>query len=309
MSLPRVSVIVVSYQVCDLLRRCLRSLSDQQGVALELFVVDNLSRDGSCEMVEREFPAVHLIRNRENVGFARANNQALSLATGDFLALINPDTESPPEALTTIRTVFARHPRAGAVGLALANPDGSHQPSCFAYPTVLNLLVESLGLHKALLRLGYGTPSAAPIPTGDEGPVDWVSGACIVLQRSAYERVGGLDEAIFMYGEELAWCWKARRLGLETVYTSAARVVHHGGASGGDAQGELFVRNIEGRYSFLKLRGPVHAALGREVMTLGAGLRWIYWRIRAVLGDRSTRAHTQLERFEAVLHWRWRERR
>ncbi len=306
MSLPRVSVIVVSYQVRELLRRCLQSLNSQQGVELEVFVVDNLSRDGSAEMVAREFPAVHLIRNTENVGFSRANNQALAVATGEYFTLLNPDTESPPDTLATLVAVFARHPRAGAVGLALVNPDGSHQPSCFAFPTVGNLLIETLGLHGLGLRFGIGTPSAAPPPAGAEGVVEWVSGACIALRRTAYARVGGLDEAIFMYGEELAWCWRARALGFETVYSNAARVLHHGGASGVDARGELFVRNIEGRLSFLRQRGPLHALLGREVMTLGAGLRFAYWRIRAALGARGTRVDEQLERFGAVLRWRWR---
>lgn len=304
MSAPRVSVIVISYQVRDLLRNCLRSLLLQPGVESELIVVDNCSTDGSADMVQREFPAVRLIRNSVNVGFSRANNQALAVATGEYLALINPDTESPPEALAMSAAVLDRHPEAAAVGLSLSNADGSDQPSCFSFPTVANLMVETLGLNRMLLHWGVGTPSAAPIPEGGEGRVDWVSGAFFVMRRRAFEQVGGLDEAIFMYGEEMAWCWRARQFGFSVVYSNASRVLHHGGASGGDARGELFVRNIQGRLAFLQQRGPGHAALGREVMTLGSALRWIYWRTRKLLGIGGARAEEQLERFGAVLRWR-----
>ncbi|HTK31064.1 MAG TPA: glycosyltransferase family 2 protein [Candidatus Saccharimonadaceae bacterium] len=304
---PRVSAIVVSYRVRDLLGRCLETLFAQRGVRLEVHVVDNASDDGSADWVESHFPHAHLIRNPSNVGFARANNQALQVATGEFFALVNPDTELPPNALREAVGVWSRYPGAGAVGLALDSADGSPQPSCHAFPGVWNVAFESLGLHRALLRLGYGSPTAAPLPRSGEGIVDWVSGACMILSRHARDVVGELDERLFMYGEEMDWSWRARARGFSTVYSSAARVVHHGGASGDGQRGTLFVKNLEARLAFLKRhRGAWRAAIVRELSVAGAALRLAAWSVRGWTGGGSDepRRRDQIERFRAVLAWR-----
>lgn len=307
--LPRVSVVIVSYQVKDLLRDCLESLRGQDGVEVETFVVDNASRDGSATMVATEFPEVRLIANADNRGFARANNQALAMATGEVLLLLNPDTVMPRGGLASLVAVFARHPRAGCAGLALRNPDGSPQRSCHAYPGLLNMLLEATALHRVALRLGVGTPYQAPVPRTGEGPVDWVGGACMALSRAAYTAVGGLDETSFMYGEEMDWSWRARRLGFTTVSSSSAVVLHHGEASGAGRRGELYVHNAISRDRFLRRwRGAWRANLAREITTLGALLRLAYWIPRAALerrrGGASTRTKDQLERFRAIVAWR-----
>ena len=308
---PVFSVIIVSYQVRDLLRRCLRALTAQHDVDLEIRVVDNASSDGSADMVAREFPAVHLMRSPVNLGFARANNLALVEAGGDFLALINPDTELPEEALRVVTEVFARHPRAGAVGLALREPGGTPQPACHSFPGLMNLMIEMLGVRRLFLPLGIGTPTAAPPPAGGEGCVDWVAGACMVISKAAYHEVGGLNHELFMYGEEMDWSWRARQRGLQTVYSDAVQVVHHGGGSGEGVRGELFVFNIESRLAFLRrFRGRWRAEIAREIMVLGGAGRWVYWKLRARSAGRDTplaaRARLQLERFQAVLQWRFR---
>lgn len=303
----RVSVVVVSYEVRNLLGRCLATVTAQRDVDVETWVVDNASRDGSAEMVAEEYPSVRLVRNASNVGFATANNQALKQATGDWLLLLNPDTELPPGALAELVQVFGRHPRAGAVGLALRNPDGSPQASCFAFPGLWNQVLESAGLKRITTLLSRGTPSAAPPPANGEGEVDWVSGACLCLSRAAYSVVGGLDERLFMYGEEPDWCWRARCAGFVTVWSEAALVLHHGGASGEGLRGRLFVKNLEARLTFLRHhRGAWRAAVAREVMTLGALGRLLFWQGRAVLEGRQRAAHTrvQIERFQSVLAWR-----
>ena len=306
---PRVSVVIVSYRVRDLLRDCLKSVAAQGDPALETWVVDNASNDGSADMVAREFPDVRLIRNPENRGFARANNQALAQAAGDILLLLNPDTVLPAGALAELARVFARHPDAGAVGLALRNADGTPQRSCHAFPGMFNMALEALGLHRVALRLGVGTPFEAPVPRGGEGEVDWVAGACWALSREAYRRVGGLDEGSFMYGEEMDWSWRAARLGLRTVHSSAVQVLHHGEASGAGARGELYVHNLVARERFLRRhRGRWQAAVGRELVILGSLLRLLYWRLRAAFESRGggprTRTRDQIERFRAVVAWR-----
>ena len=306
-ALPRVTAIVVSFGTRDLLRSCLESLSSQVGVEVEILVVDNASTDGSADMTADAFPRARLIRNSRNAGFASANNAALVLATGDCLALVNPDTEVPRDTLRAVTDVFARYPHAGAVGVQLVSPDGQPQPSCHAFPGVLNTLAETLGIHRLLLGLRYGTPTEAPRPRGGEGPVDWVSGAFMVLSRDAYLVVGGLNEQLFLYGEEMDWSWRARQLGYDTVFCAAPRVLHHGGASGPGRRGELFVRNVEARLTFLRcFRGSWRAALVREVLVAGALLRFAWWRAREVIEGRGAgvHVHEQTERFRAVLQWR-----
>ena len=306
---PRVSVVIVSYQVRDLLRNCLASVEAQSEPALETWVVDNASTDGSADMVARDFPAVRLVRNTENLGFARANNQALAQAGGDVLLLLNPDTELPPGGLAALLEVFRRHPGAGAVGLALRNPDGSPQRSCHAFPGLANMALEALGLHRVALRLGIGTPFEAPSPRGGEGAVDWVAGACMALSCEAHARVGGLDEGLFMYGEEMDWSWRARRLGFATVFSRAVSVLHVGEASGGAERGSLSVHNARARLRFLRRhRGAWRAAVARELLVLGALLRLACWGPRSLLewmrgGVRSVTLDRR-ERCRALLVWR-----
>ena len=137
--------------------------------------------------------------------------------------------------------------------------------------------------------------------------MDWVAGACLCLSRAAYSAVGGLEERLFMYGEEPDWCWRARCAGFATVWSEAARVLHHGGASGEGLRGKLFVKNLEARLTLLRShRSAWRATLAREVMTLGALGRLLLWQGRAVLegGQRDARTRVQLERFRAVLAWR-----
>jgi len=306
---PRVSVVTVSYQVRDLLRACLRSVEAQEEVEVETWVVDNASSDGSADLVAREFPGVRLIRNADNRGFARANNQALAQASGDVLVLLNPDTELPPRALAELVRVFERHADAGAVGLALRNADGTPQRSCHAFPGVFNMTLEALGLHRLALRLGIGTPFEAPVPHGGEGEVDWVAGACFAFTREAFAKVGGLDEESFMYGEEMDWSWRAKQRGFRTILSSAVKVLHHGEASGEGSRGELYVHNALARTRFLqRYRGAWRAGLARELLVLGSLLRLAYWAPRAALEARGAgvkpRTRDQVESFRAVLTWR-----
>ena len=300
-------MVVVSYRVRELLRACLASVRAQGDVVSECWVFDNASDDGSADMVAAEFPDARLIRSAENVGFARANNRVMRESDAAVFALVNPDAELASGSLRVAAEALAADPRAGIVGVALANPDGSPQPSRFAFPGLLNLAVESLGLHRLAARLGYATPSLGPERPRHTGPAPWVSGACMLATRELFRRTGGFREERFMYGEEMEWCWRARAAGFHVLHTTRARVLHHGGASGTLERGPLFVRNVEGRLAFLRWhRGAWRAAIARELLTLGALLRLAAWRLRAWLERDAPRARTreQIERVAAVWAWR-----
>jgi len=238
------SIVIVNWNVRDLLRRCLHSiLPISQFTSLpvyqstnlpntEIIVVDSASSDGSVAMIEEEFPQVRLIANSENVGFTVGNNQGIAASQGRYVLLLNPDTEIVGDALTTMVKYMDEHSQVGALGPQLLNPDGSIQSSRRRFPTLATAFLESTTLQRwfpdnAVLRRYY----VLDRPDREVQEVDWVTGACLLARREAIEEVGLLDEGFFMYSEELDWCRRARERGWQVVYLPTARVIHRGAQS------------------------------------------------------------------------------
>jgi N-acetylglucosaminyl-diphospho-decaprenol L-rhamnosyltransferase len=224
--LPRLSIVVVSWNTAALLRACLRSLeAGSAGLQVETIVVDNASPDDSGLMVRREFPGVRLIQNSTNAGYARANNQGIAESHAPYVMLLNSDTQMLPAALPGLLDFVASHPEAGAAGPRLMRPDGSPQPFAFGGdPTIGYLLARGLS---RVLRRRYLHDWATQVFQ----PVDWVSGACLLVRRSAIEQAGLLDENFFMYFEDNDWCLRLRRAGWKIYFVPQAQVVHLGGRS------------------------------------------------------------------------------
>ncbi|MCA9940608.1 MAG: glycosyltransferase family 2 protein [Anaerolineales bacterium] len=226
------SIIIVSWNVRDLLRRCLHAIRDNAGeLNLDIIVVDSASSDGSAEMVAREFPHVHLIPCAENVGFPRGNNIGLIQAAGRYLMLLNPDTEVIGDALPRLVAYLDAHPDVGMIGPQLRNSDGSVQSSRRRFPTLLTAFFESTWLQPyapaAILRRYY----AEDIPDDQIADVDWLVGAAIMTRREVVGQIGDMDEAYFMYSEELDWCRRVKAAGWRVVYFPAAQIMHHVGKS------------------------------------------------------------------------------
>ena len=227
-SMVDLSIIIVSWNVCDLLRRCLASVAAMtHGLSLEIFVVDNTSSDGSAMMVRSEFPDVTLIENTANLGFTRANNQALVRSSGRYVLLLNPDTEVVGDALGTMVSFMDANPQVGVAGPQLVFANGSVQSSRRRFPDLKTLFVESTPLQRAftysqLLRRYYVLDHAHDVIQN----VDWVVGACLMARREAVEAAGLLDEQFFMYSEEMDWCLRITKHGWRVVYLPAARVMH-----------------------------------------------------------------------------------
>lgn len=226
------SVVIVSWNVCEPLRACLSALrEDGSGCVGEVFVVDNASSDGTAEAVAAEFPEVRLTRNRENLGFARACNQALRVATGDFVCLLNPDTEVCPGALGDLVDFMETHPTAGAAGPCLLNPDGTVQPNGGPFPALAATFLRATRLSALRRRWFERRYCWGREDFSATVQVDQLSGACLVLRRAALDAVGLLDEEFFLYYEEVDWLLRARRLGWQTWYVPSSRVTHRWGAS------------------------------------------------------------------------------
>jgi N-acetylglucosaminyl-diphospho-decaprenol L-rhamnosyltransferase len=249
------SVVIVSYNTRDLLAQCLQSVAETVGVELrvddsscaeppsrltEVLVVDNASSDGSSEMVRDCFPWVRLIQNEQNVGFATANNQAIRKSGGRYILLLNSDARLQPHAVQRMWALVEKNGAIGVVGPTILNSDGSFQASHARFPTLRSCAVSLLGLSK--LIYGPYFPSASPEVSRIPKEVGWVGGACFLVRRQAIAQVGLLDEAFFMYAEEMDWCYRMHQAGWLVYHHPGAEVIHVGGASSDPAHPNLLAR-------------------------------------------------------------------
>jgi GT2 family glycosyltransferase len=223
------SVLIVNYNHGDYLPVCLRSVIGAAGtLAYEIFVVDNHSRDGSCLKVRQDFPQIHLMKNRKNIGFARAINQAYREAQGEFLLVVNPDIQVLPGAIEKMHTYLQNNPQAGLVLPKLVNPDGSLQYSCRTFTNFLTLL-----LRRA--PLGWIFPDHPWVRKHlmtewdhrNTREVDWGLGACMLVRRKAVPGLHLMDERYFLYIEDIDLCLTLQRTGWKVVYNPEAVMIHH----------------------------------------------------------------------------------
>ena len=300
------TIVIVSWNVRDLLRRCLSSIlgigdwrldmeSPISPIQTEIIVVDNASTDGSPEMVRAEFPGVRLVVDAENRGFTAANNQGLALSQGRFLLLLNPDTEVGGDALATMVHYMIDHADVGALGPQLRYPDGSLQSSRRRFPTLATALIESTVLQQWWAK-NRVLDSYYMADTADDAiqPVDWVVGACFLVRREVYDQVGGLDEGFFMYSEELDWCRRIKDAGWAVVYLPTATVIHHEGKSSEQVvpARHIYFQSSKVRY-FRKHHGSLQAEflrcflLATYVYQWGReGLKWLIGHKRPLRAER-----------------------
>lgn len=227
------SVIIVSYNVADLLRECLRSVYASRGVDPEVWVVDNCSSDGSAAMVAQEYPQARLLESPCNGGYAYANNLALSQAQGDYLLLLNPDTLLPPQALAEMLAFMEERPEVGMAGPKLVREDGSLDLACRrSFPSPAVSFYRMIGLSKRLPHSRrFGRYNLTYLDPDQEAEVDSVVGAFMMVRRQAVEQVGLLDEAFFLYGEDLDWAMRIKKTGWKVVYNPRVVVLHRKASS------------------------------------------------------------------------------
>lgn len=274
------AVVIVSWNVCDLLAGCLRALwadLERSALAAQVWVVDNASADGTPEMVARDFPEVRLLTSDENPGFAAGNNRVLRLllagAAPRYIWLLNPDTEVRPGATAALVAALEDHPRAGIAGAALFNADGSLQHGAFRFPGILQLTFDLFPLPARL----YESPLNGRYPGRwyDGTRPFWVDhplGAAMMARVEAVRQVGLLDEGYRMYCEEVDWCWRMRRAGWRALCVPAAQVVHYAGRSTAQVRIPSFVNLWTSRARlYRRTCGPLRWALAR--MLVRAGMR------------------------------------
>jgi len=252
---PELAVVILSWNTRELLDRCLATVVGQEhGLTLEVCVVDNASRDGSAELVAAKYPSVKLLKNGVNEGYARGNNQGARATTAPLLLLLNSDTEVRPGALRKLAEILRRFPEYGAVAPKLVNPDGSVQRACMRFPTLVDgFLFDSwferrFGRSKAVRRYFMDD-----FDHEGDADVDQPPGAALMLRRADFDAVGGFDERLWLFYNDVELCRRLHDRGQRIRYVATAEVLHYRGKS--TAQYRDFAAEwVVNRVRYFKLR-------------------------------------------------------
>lgn len=258
------SIVILNWNVRDLLDRCLASLRSERHV-LEIIVVDNASHDDSVAMLRAKYPRVKLIANAENRGFTGGNNQGIEASRGRCVMVLNPDTEVLGDALDQVVIYLDEHPDVGAIGPQLLNPDRSIQSSRRRFPTLATAFFESTWLQGIAPQRILTHFYMDDVPVSPAHEVDWLNGACTVFRRAVLDRVGLYDARnFFMYSEELDLCRRVKEAGWKIVYLPEAQVVHYVGKSSDQAVAarHVYFQTSKVRY-FRKWHGTFQANILR----------------------------------------------
>ncbi len=226
MEQPKVSVVIVNYNVKDLILTSLTTLYrfHQRG-NIEVIVVDNQSKDGSNEAIKEQFPGVILIENNFNAGFPKANNQGFEIAKGEYIFMLNPDTEFKENSIDILSDYLDEHREIAALGPKLLNSDQSFQNSVWRYPSVTSVFCESFYLSKFLDKKNYRDQDKS-----QKFEAESFSGAAIFFRKEVLEQVGNLDETMFWI-EDVEFCYRMHHKGLKCLYFPETAILHHIGQS------------------------------------------------------------------------------
>jgi GT2 family glycosyltransferase len=291
------SISIVSWNTRLYLADCLRSIeATMDGLDVEVIVVDNASHDSSADMVRQSFPWVRLVQNQENLGFARANNQAIRMSRADLILLLNSDTEVRSSALAELVEFMRSHRKAGAAGARLLNTDGSLQPSCHPMLAPWREIWRLLLLDRISQRSSYPMDRWGMI---EPRRVDVIKGACLMLRREALDTVGLLDERYFMFTEEIDLCHRLAVGGWELWWIPRAEVLHHGGISTRQIEPRMNVELYRSKVQFVrKFSGERQARLFKIMLRLVYRPRLLF---TALTGGSSSSSARRLAIYRAVI--------
>ncbi|MBU0671596.1 MAG: glycosyltransferase family 2 protein [Candidatus Margulisbacteria bacterium] len=286
------SIIIVSWNVKDLLEECLNSiLLNKDGLNVEVFVSDNLSADGTAEMVKAKFPQVIYIQNKSNLGFTKANNRAFVKAQGKYIFFLNPDTVVQPQALSRLVKFMDEHKDCGALGPRLLNADGTLQLSCRTFPTLETQLYTTLFLDVLFPSSKLFGQHLMSFWQHDElKEVDQPMGSALLVRKETLDKVGAFDENIFIWYDEVDLCKRIKQAGLKIFFLPDAQIIHYGGQSFGQWKG--IKQSLRGAYIWRKSRNyffkkhygfwTVPILILLDMVQLGLILALLFWLIKLI---------------------------
>ena len=228
------SIIIVNYNVKEFLQNLLQSIEKaSSNLSLETIIVDNASDDGSIEMLHKNFQQIKLIENKKNVGFGAANNQAIEIAKGKYILLLNPDTIVKEDTFTEMIKFFEANPEAGMAGCKVLNPDGTLQLACRrGFPGPWTSFTKVIGLSKIFPKSKLFARYNLTFLDGNQTyEVDAISGSFMMLRKEVYAKIGGFDPDFFMYGEDLDLCYRTQKAGFKVYYVHSTEIIHYKGES------------------------------------------------------------------------------
>lgn len=289
-SVPKVSVLIVSYNTRDMTIACIESVKHHTTLPNEIIVVDNNSPDGSAMAIRKSHPDMKLIASDDNLGFARANNHASQHAQGEFLLLLNPDTLLIDDAIDSIVSFAERNPDAGIWGGRTLYADRSLNPtSCWRSMSLRSIVFQMLGLTSIFPRSEFlNRESYGRWQRDTPRHVDIVTGCFLLIRRDFWERLGGFDPRYFMYAEEADLCIRASKRGAAPMITPEATIVHYESASD-PIRWEKTVKVLRGKCTLIRTHwSPARKFLGLRLLSASPLVRFLLYRVASVLPGRKS---------------------
>ncbi|HUY12652.1 MAG TPA: glycosyltransferase family 2 protein [Terriglobia bacterium] len=301
----KLSVVIICWNDLKVISNCLRSIfAGTRSIDFEVIVSDNGSTDGSIEFIRQNYPAVRVIENRANLGFAKGNNVGITASRGEYVLILNPDTIIHDGTLDKWVAFADRHPEAGAFGCRVLNLDGSYQESARPFPTIRGDWIAALYLRPLAYISDVFIPDAYTGWKGDtERVVDWQSGCCVMFRGELLKRVGGFDEQFFYHYEEVDLCRRVWNAGYPLLFTPEVTITHLGGQSVGRFPIRFALETYRSRYRyFYKHYGAAGARRCRRVAMASVRIRRFgYGLVKLVKPTEAIQR--RLEMYRVLIRW------
>lgn len=300
------SIIIVTWNGRSFVAECLQSLAAQDAArGPEIIVVDNASTDGTPDMIARDYPGVHLVRNSENLGFARANNIGIARATRKYVLLVNSDVNVLPGCLESLSAFLDQHADVGLVGPQMLGRDLKVRRSSMRFPTLWNAFCRSIAIDRLLSRSrlsgGFLVTDFGHDRTQD---VDVLNGWFWAARRDALREVGMLDERFFMYAEDVDWCYRFHLAGWRVVFFPEAKAIHYGGSSSANAPVRFYVERQKANLQFWQKYHTGYPRLAfTAMMMFSEMLRIIGYGAVWLVPSQRHKAKHKIHRSAACMRW------